>query len=78
MGDKSRGEAFAQRSSPGGIELSMKNIFAVLPRVRNRWPDYVLQWRGILQIIVNYCATVPIYYATVDAIMAIEGNGPLA
>lgn len=61
-----------------GVTLSMKNMFGVVPGSRYGWPKNILHWRGIQQSIVDICATVPIHFVIADAIVAMEGNGPLA
>ena len=61
-----------------GVTLSMKNMFGVVPGVKYGWPKNILHWRGIQQSIVDICATVPIHFVIADAIVAMEGNGPLA
>src|SRR5713101_3870611 len=60
-----------------GVTLSMKNMFGVVPGSRYGWPKNVLHWNGIQQSILDICATVPVHFVIADAIMAIEGNGPL-
>ena len=61
-----------------GVTLSMKNMFGVIPGSKYGWPKNILHWRGIQQSIVDVCATVPIHFVIADAIIAMEGNGPLA
>jgi uncharacterized protein (DUF362 family) len=61
-----------------GATLSMKNLFGVVPGGKYGWPKNILHWRGIQQSIVDICATVPVHFVIADAIMAMEGNGPLA
>jgi uncharacterized protein (DUF362 family) len=39
--------------------------------------DWILHWKGIDRSILDICATVPIHFVIADAIMAMEGNGPL-
>jgi len=60
-----------------GVTLSMKNMFGIVPGTKYGWPKNLLHWRGIQQSIVDICATVPIHFVIADAIMAMEGNGPL-
>src|SRR5438876_3170596 len=62
----------------GGVTLSMKNMFGVVPGVKYGWPKNLLHWRGIQQSIVDLVATVPIHFVIADAIVCMEGNGPLA
>lgn len=61
-----------------GVTLSMKNMFGVVPGVKYGWPKNILHWKGIEQCIVDICATVPIHFVIADAVVAMEGNGPLA
>lgn len=60
-----------------GVTLSMKNMFGVVPGSRYGWPKNILHWNGIQQSILDICATVPIKFVIADAIIAMEGNGPL-
>jgi uncharacterized protein (DUF362 family) len=60
-----------------GVTLSMKNMFGVVPGSRYGWPKNILHWNGIQQSILDICATVPVHFVIADAIMAMEGNGPL-
>ena len=61
-----------------GVTLSMKNLFGVVPGAKYGWPKNILHWRGIQQSIVDISATVPVRFVIADAIVAMEGNGPLA
>jgi uncharacterized protein (DUF362 family) len=61
-----------------GVTLSLKNMFGVVPGVKYGWPKNILHWRGIQQCIVDLAATVPIHFVIADAIVCMEGNGPLA
>jgi uncharacterized protein (DUF362 family) len=60
-----------------GVTLSMKNMFGVVPGVKYGWPKNLLHWRGIQQCIVDLAATLPIHFVIADAIVCMEGNGPL-
>jgi uncharacterized protein (DUF362 family) len=60
-----------------GVTLSMKNMFGVIPGARYGWPKNILHWKGIQESILDVCATVPVHFVIADAIMAMEGNGPL-
>lgn len=60
-----------------GVTLSLKNMFGVVPGSRYGWPKNILHWHGIQQSILDICATVPIKFVIADAIIAMEGNGPL-
>jgi uncharacterized protein (DUF362 family) len=60
-----------------GVTLSMKNMFGVVPGTKYGWPKNILHWKGIQESILDICATVPIHFVIADAIVAMEGNGPL-
>jgi uncharacterized protein (DUF362 family) len=60
-----------------GVTLSMKNMFGVVPGNKYGRPKNILHWHGIQQSILDLCATVPIHFVIADAIMCMEGNGPL-
>jgi uncharacterized protein (DUF362 family) len=60
-----------------GVTLSMKNMFGVVPGTKYGWPKNILHWKGIQESILDICATVPVHFVIADAIVAMEGNGPL-
>lgn len=60
-----------------GVTLSMKNMFGVIPGAKYGWPKNILHWKGIQESILDVCATVPVHFVIADAIVAMEGNGPL-
>jgi len=60
-----------------GVTLSMKNMFGVVPGTKYGWPKNILHWKGIQESILDVCATVPVHFVIADAIVAMEGNGPL-
>jgi uncharacterized protein (DUF362 family) len=60
-----------------GVTLSMKNMFGVVPGAKYGWPKNILHWKGIDRSILDVCATVPVHFVIADAIVAMEGNGPL-
>jgi uncharacterized protein (DUF362 family) len=60
-----------------GVTLSMKNMFGVVPGNKYGWPKNILHWHGIQESILDLCVTVPIHFVIADAIMCMEGNGPL-
>lgn len=60
-----------------GVSLSLKNMFGVVPGAKYGWPKNILHWKGIERSILDVCATVPIHFVIADAIVAMEGNGPL-
>jgi uncharacterized protein (DUF362 family) len=60
-----------------GVTLSMKNMFGIVPGCRYGWPKNVLHWAGIHESILDICATVRPNFVIADAIVAMEGDGPL-
>lgn len=60
-----------------GVSLSLKNLFGVVPGAKYGWPKNILHWKGIERSILDICATIPIHFVIADAIVAMEGNGPL-
>jgi uncharacterized protein (DUF362 family) len=60
-----------------GVTLGMKNMFGVVPGNKYGWPKNILHWRGIHESILDICATVPIHFVIADAVIGMEGNGPL-
>jgi uncharacterized protein (DUF362 family) len=60
-----------------GVTLSMKNMFGVVPGSRYGWPKNVLHWAGIHESILDICATVRPDFVIADAIIGMEGDGPL-
>jgi uncharacterized protein (DUF362 family) len=60
-----------------GVTLSMKNMFGIVPGAKYGWPKNILHWKGIQESILDICATVPVHFVIADAIVAMEGNGPL-
>lgn len=61
-----------------GLTGSMKNLFGVVPGALYGWPKNLLHARGIVNSILDLNATVRPDFAIVDAIVAMEGNGPIA
>jgi uncharacterized protein (DUF362 family) len=61
-----------------GVTLSMKNMFGAVPGAKYGWPKNILHWKGIQESILDICATVPVHFVIADAIVAMEGNGPLS
>lgn len=61
-----------------GITVSMKNMFGLVPGAKYGWPKNILHWRGIDRCIVDLGATIPVHFVIADAIICMEGNGPLA
>ncbi|MCS6863845.1 MAG: DUF362 domain-containing protein [Gemmataceae bacterium] len=60
-----------------GVTLSLKNLFGILPGICYGWPKNELHWRGIPQSVVDIACTCPPQLAIVDAIVGMEGDGPL-
>src|SRR5437870_10209637 len=60
-----------------GVTLSMKNMFGIVPGCRYGWPKNVLHWAGIHESILDICATVRPHFVIADAIVAMDGDGPL-
>src|SRR4029077_8235269 len=60
-----------------GVTLSMKNMFGIVPGARYGWPKNILHWAGIHESILDICATVPPHFVIADAIVGMEGDGPL-
>jgi len=60
-----------------GVTLSMKNMFGIVPGCRYGWPKNVLHWAGIHESIVDICATVRPHFVIADAVVAMDGDGPL-
>jgi uncharacterized protein (DUF362 family) len=60
-----------------GATLSLKNLFGTLPGICYGWPKNELHWRGIDNSIVDIALTRPPHLAIVDAIVGMEGDGPL-
>jgi uncharacterized protein (DUF362 family) len=60
-----------------GMTCSMKNLFGVVPGAVYGWPKNILHMRGIYESILDLTATVKPQLAIVDAITAMEGDGPI-
>jgi uncharacterized protein (DUF362 family) len=60
-----------------GMTCGMKNLFGVVPGAVYGWPKNVLHFRGISNAIVDLVATIRPSLAIVDAIVAMEGDGPI-
>src|SRR5436853_513981 len=61
-----------------GVTLSMKNMFGIVPGCRYGWPKNVLHWAGIHECVLDICATVRPDFVIADAIVGMEGDGPLS
>src|SRR5436309_5950301 len=60
-----------------GVTLSMKNMFGIVPGCRYGGPKNVLHWAEIHESVLDICATVRPHFVIADAIVAMEGDGPL-
>jgi uncharacterized protein (DUF362 family) len=55
----------------------MKNFFGVVPGAVYGWPKNLLHFRGIDNSILDIAATVRPGLAIVDAVVGMEGDGPI-
>jgi uncharacterized protein (DUF362 family) len=60
-----------------GMTCSLKNLYGVLPGVKYGWPKNVLHHAGIPQTVFDINASLPKTIAIVDAIVCMEGDGPI-
>ncbi len=60
-----------------GMTASMKNLFGTVPGAVYGWPKNLLHVRGIEQSIIDLTATIRPQLAIVDAIVGMEGDGPI-
>ena len=60
-----------------GITCSMKNLFGVVPGAVYGWPKNLLHFRGIENSILDINTTVRPRLAIVDAVVGMEGDGPI-
>lgn len=60
-----------------GVTLSLKNMFGIVPGSCYGWPKNILHWAGIDRALLDINSTVRPDFAIVDAIVGMEGNGPL-
>jgi uncharacterized protein (DUF362 family) len=60
-----------------GVTCAMKNMFGVMPGIAYGWPKNVLHHEGIHEAILDIHATVRPHFAIVDAIVGMEGDGPI-
>ena len=60
-----------------GMTASMKNLFGVVPGAVYGWPKNLLHQCGIENSILDLVATVKPALAIVDAVAAMEGEGPI-
>jgi uncharacterized protein (DUF362 family) len=61
----------------GGVTLSLKNCFGVVPGRVYGWPKNVLHWAGLEQSILDVAAAVRPDFAIVDGITGMQGDGPI-
>jgi uncharacterized protein (DUF362 family) len=59
------------------MTASMKNFFGVVPGAVYGWPKNFLHFHGIDNSIVDLVATIQPHFTIVDAIVAMEGDGPI-
>lgn len=60
-----------------GMTGSMKNFFGVVPGAVYGWPKNILHFRGIPNSILDLNATIRPHLAILDAVTAMEGDGPI-
>jgi uncharacterized protein (DUF362 family) len=60
-----------------GMTGSMKNLFGTVPGAVYGWPKNILHVHGIENSILDLNATIRPSFAIVDAVMAMEGDGPI-
>jgi uncharacterized protein (DUF362 family) len=60
-----------------GMTCSMKNLFGTVPGAVYGWPKNPLHVHGIPNSILDLTATVRPHLAIVDAVTAMEGDGPI-
>ena len=59
------------------MTASMKNLFGVVPGAVYGWPKNILHVRGLESSIVDLAATIRPHLCIVDAIVGMEGDGPI-
>jgi uncharacterized protein (DUF362 family) len=60
-----------------GVTASMKNLFGTVPGRKYGYPKNFLHWQGIDQCILDLNRIIKPPLAIVDAIVAMEGDGPI-
>ncbi len=60
-----------------GVTASMKNLFGTVPGRKYGYPKNFLHWQGIDQCILDLNRIIKPALAIVDAIVAMEGDGPI-
>jgi uncharacterized protein (DUF362 family) len=61
----------------GGVTLSLKNCFGVVPGRIYGWPKNVLHWAGLENSILDVAAAVRPDFVIIDGIVGMEGDGPI-
>jgi uncharacterized protein (DUF362 family) len=61
-----------------GMTAAMKNLYGILPGIVYGWPKNVLHHAGIPETVVDINASLPRTIAIVDAILCMEGDGPIS
>jgi uncharacterized protein (DUF362 family) len=59
------------------MTASMKNFFGVVPGAVYGWPKNILHYHGIDNSILDLNATIRPQFTIVDAVVAMEGDGPI-
>ena len=59
------------------MTASMKNFFGVVPGAIYGWPKNILHYHGIENSILDLNATIRPHFTIVDAVVAMEGDGPI-
>ncbi|HEY9785980.1 MAG TPA: DUF362 domain-containing protein [Candidatus Obscuribacterales bacterium] len=60
-----------------GMTASMKNFFGTVPGRKYGWPKNLLHVKGIPQCILDLVHIIKPTFALVDAVVAMEGDGPI-
>ncbi len=60
-----------------GMTCALKNLFGVVPGAVYGWPKNILHFRGIENSILDLAATVRPGLSIVDAVVGMEGDGPI-
>ncbi len=60
-----------------GMTACMKNLFGTVPGAVYGWPKNILHVKGIERSILDLNATIQPSFAIVDAVTAMEGDGPI-
>ena len=61
----------------GGVTLSLKNCFGMVPGRVYGWPKNVLHWAGLEGSIIDVAGAVRPGLAIVDGVVGMEGDGPI-